>query len=65
MMPEKIAAGNEKLPVNRRTGRPTGWRTFYLASPCALRNNFRVKNKILLFLAAIGLMFTSGCVSIG
>ncbi len=38
---------------------------FYLASPLSLRNNFRVKNKILLFIAAIALMFTGGCVSIG
>jgi len=37
----------------------------YLASPRNLRNNFRVKNKILLFIAAIGLMLTSGCISIG
>jgi len=45
--------------------RPTGPRTFYLASPRALRNNFCVKNKILLSLVAIGLMLTSGCISIG
>jgi len=56
MMPQNLAAGNEKLP---------GRRTFYLAPRRALRNNFRVKNKILLLIAAIGLMLTSGCVSIG
>jgi hypothetical protein len=65
MMPQKIAAGNEKLPANFGNSNPTGRRTFYLASPRALRNNFRVKNKILLLAAAIGLMFISGCVSIG
>jgi len=38
---------------------------FYLASPRGLRNNFRVKNKIFLFIAAIALMLTSGCIAIG
>lgn len=36
---------------------------FYLASSYHLRNNFAVKNKILLLIAVIGALFTAGCVS--
>ncbi len=62
-MPENRAAGNEKLPANfgedlRRAG------DFSLAPPWDLRKNWRVKIKIFLFLAALGLLFTSGCISI-
>jgi len=63
-MPENRAAGNEKLPMNfGRAFSPAA--DFCLASPHGLRNNFRVKNKILLLIAAIGLLFTGGCISIG
>ncbi|HXR05012.1 MAG TPA: hypothetical protein VN836_09940 [Verrucomicrobiae bacterium] len=66
MMPQKIASGNEKLAVNSGNQPATGRRTFCLASSCALRNNYRVKTKILLFVAAItSLILTGGCVSIG
>jgi len=62
-MPENRAAGNEKLPAN--FGKPPGGAAdFYLAPAGGLRNNFHVKNKILLIIAAIGLLFTSGCISI-
>ena len=67
-MPENRAAGNENLPAIYRKPRPassvqsTG--DFYLASPHHLRNNPAVKIKILLLVAALGMLFTSGCISI-
>jgi hypothetical protein len=45
-----------------RRGRRAG--DFSLAPPCRLRNNSRVKIKIFLFLAVLGLLFTSGCISL-
>jgi hypothetical protein len=79
-MPENRAAGNEKLPVNFGLGYPSCRGTtktmlectrgrrcagdFSLAPPCCLRNNSGVKIKVFLFLAALGLLFTGGCISI-